>query len=48
MKGDKIMSTTMVNEMKHDYSIAGWPSGLYLIHVENATRTGTNRIVKID
>jgi hypothetical protein len=48
MKGEKIRSTGMMNEMKHDFSLAGYPAGLYMVRVDSGTRSGSSRIVKVD
>ena len=46
MKGEKIISTEILNEMKHEFSLAGNSSGLYLVKVISGTMSGTSRIVK--
>ncbi|MCX6303629.1 MAG: PKD domain-containing protein [Bacteroidetes bacterium] len=47
-KGETIISTGFTDEMKHDFSLEGKPSGLYLIRVVSGSRHGSSRIVKID
>ncbi len=48
MKGEVISSTEMVDEFKHEFSLAGKPAGLYLVKVISGGQTGSSRIVKID
>ncbi len=46
--GDVVLSTDFVNEMKHDFTISGSPSGLYLVRITSGNMNGSSRIVKID
>jgi hypothetical protein len=46
--GDVVLSTDFVNEMKHDFSLSGRPSGLYLVRITSGNMNGSSRIVKID
>jgi PKD repeat protein len=48
MKGEKVLSDFIVNELRHEFSLSGVPSGLYLVKVETGSRTGTARILKVD
>jgi len=46
MNGNRIISTGMSSGMKHEFSLSGMPSGIYLIQVIAGQRTGTARILK--
>ncbi|MEI6435356.1 MAG: PKD domain-containing protein [Bacteroidota bacterium] len=46
MKGERIISTEMTDEMTHQFSLVGKPSGLYVVRVVSQSMNGTSRIVK--
>ena len=46
MKGEKIISTGISNEMKHEFSLSGRPAGIYLIRILSKNTPGTARIIK--
>jgi hypothetical protein len=46
MKGEKIISAVMADEMKHEFSLSGKPSGIYLVRVVGEKYAGTARVIK--
>jgi hypothetical protein len=46
MKGERVISTEISDEMSHKFSLSGKPSGLYLMRVSSDSRSGSSRIVK--
>ena len=46
MNGEKILSSEITDNMHHEFSLSGRPSGLYLIRVDSGRRSGSLRIVK--
>jgi hypothetical protein len=48
MQGKKIGSAVMTNQIKHSFSLAGYPSGLYLVVVNTGYQFGSSRIVKAE
>ncbi len=46
MNGEKIVSLTLTDEMKHEFSLSGRPAGIYLIRVNSEKFSGTARIIK--
>jgi hypothetical protein len=48
MKGEKVLSDEMTDQLKHDFSLSGLPAGLYFIKVSAGELNGSSRIVKID
>ena len=46
MNGEKIVSLTLTDEMKHEFSLSGRPAGIYLISVNGVKYSGTTRIIK--
>jgi len=47
-KGERVISTELYNEMKHEFSLAGNPAGLYLVKVTSGWQSGSSRLVKIN
>jgi len=48
MKGEKILSRVINDQMKYKCSLSGKPTGLYLIRVTSVGRQGSSRIIKTD
>jgi hypothetical protein len=48
MQGAIITTAEMVNEMKHEFTLSGKPSGLYLIKVTTGYQNGSSRIVLVE
>ena len=48
LRGEQVISVPMVNEMKREISLEGFPAGLYMIRAESGTMSGSARIVKVD
>jgi PKD repeat protein len=46
IKGEKIISDGLLDEVTREFSLSGMPVGLYLIRVISETRIGTARLVK--
>ena len=46
MKGEKMISAVISDERKHEFSLSGKPSGLYLIRVVAGVNSSSLRIVK--
>ena len=46
MVGEKVLTEVLNREWKHDFSLSGWPSGLYFIHVRSEGRSETEKIIK--
>ena len=46
MKGEKILSSVLSGERKHEFSLSGLPMGLYLVKVNADVLHGSSRIVR--
>ena len=47
MKGEQIISLMMTDETTHQFSLSGWPAGIYLVRVAGEKNSGTARIIKL-
>ncbi|MCX6269399.1 MAG: T9SS type A sorting domain-containing protein, partial [Bacteroidetes bacterium] len=48
MNGEKIISSEMMDELKHEFSLSEKPAGLYLVRVTSESQSGSTRIMKVD
>ncbi|MCX6303630.1 MAG: PKD domain-containing protein [Bacteroidetes bacterium] len=46
MKGEKIISAEIIDEMLQEFSLSGRPVGIYLVRVISERSSGTTRIIK--
>jgi len=46
MQGEKIVAAEFKGEKKHEFSLAGYPPGLYFIRVVNGKDTGAGKIIR--
>jgi hypothetical protein len=46
MKGEKLSSSQLSGEQKHEFSLSGKPNGIYMIRVIGGKTSGSTRIVK--
>ncbi|MEI6436760.1 MAG: T9SS type A sorting domain-containing protein, partial [Bacteroidota bacterium] len=47
MSGEKTLNAQIAGERKHEFSLDGYPTGIYLIRVFNAENQGTFKVVKL-
>ena len=46
MKGERLFSSQLTNQQTYDFSLTGFPAGIYLVRVIGEKNSGTTRIIK--
>jgi len=46
MKGDRILTKELLDERRHEFSLEGRPTGIYLVRIVTEGMTETKRILK--